>query len=176
MMSSLLGVAAGFLAAWLYRSVRAREEVRRRLAAAPGSLRQATNAAASTAAGQAARAAGAVAEAPVPRPLKDAASRAATTVRAAAEKAGGTVPASGARTATLYVQELPDGSWVGNVAWGGRTLDEGAPEAQSVIRRLAAHLAAMPEAGRPDTVKLIRVSRAGEREEREQDLTSLLGY
>jgi hypothetical protein len=174
-MRSLLGVAAGVLAAWLYRSERAREEVRRRLAAAPGSLRQATTAAASTAAGRAARAAGAVAEAPVPRPLKDTVSRAATTVRAAAEKVGGPVPASGARTATLYVQELPDGTWVGNVAWGGRTLSEGAPEAQSVIRRLAAHLVATPEAGRPDTVKLIRVSQTGEREEREQDVAGLLG-
>ena len=175
MMRSLLGIAAGFLAAWLYRSERAREEVRRRLTAAPGSLRQATKATVSATAGQAARAAGAVAEAPVPRPLRDTASRAATTVRAAAEKVSATVPASGARTATLYVQQLPDGSWVGNVAWGGRTLNEGAAEAQSVIRRLAVHLVAMPEAGRPDTVKLMRVSQAGEREEREQDLASLLG-
>jgi hypothetical protein len=111
----------------------------------------------------------------VPRPLKDTATRAATAVRAAAENVGGTVPASGARTATLYAQELPDGSWVGNVAWGGRTLDEGAPEADSVVRRLAAHLVATPEAGRPATVKLIRASRAGEREEREQDVASLLG-
>ena len=102
--------------------------------------------------------------------------RAATTVRAAAEKVGNTVPASGTRTATLSVQELPDGSWVGNVAWGGRTLNEGAPEAQLVIRRLAGHLVAMPDAGRPEMVKLIRVSQAGEREEREQDLASLLGW
>jgi hypothetical protein len=36
-------------------------------------------------------------------------------------------------------------------------------------------LGAGPEAGRPDTVKLIRVSRAGEREEREQDVAGLLG-
>ena len=174
-MRLLLGAAAGVLAAWLYRSERAREAARRRLATAPGSLRRATEAVASTAAGQAEWAAGAVAEAPVPRPLKDTVSRAATTVRAAAEKAGGTIAASGARTATLYVQELPDGSWVGNVAWGGRTLSEGAPEADAVVRRLAAHLVAAPEAGRPDTVKLIRASRAGEREEREQDVAGLLG-
>ncbi len=174
MLRSVLGVAAGILAAWLYRSERAREEVRRRLAAGPGSLRQATEAVVSTTAGQVARAAGVVAEAPVPALLKDTVSRAATTVRAAAETVGNTVPVSGARTATLYVQELPDGSWIGNVAWGGRTLNEGAPEAQLVMRRLAAHLVAMPEVGRPETVKLIRVSQAGEREEREQDLASLL--
>jgi hypothetical protein len=175
MLRSVLGVAVGILAAWLYRSERAREEVRRRLPTAPESLRQATKAAASATADRAERAAGAVGEAPVPAPLKDTLSRAATTVRAAAEKVGDTVPASGAPTATLSVQELPDGSWIGNVTWGGRTLNEGAPEAQVVMRRLAAHLVAMPEAGRPDTVKLIRVSQAGEREEREQELASLLG-
>src|SRR5215208_6975705 len=176
MLRSLLGVAAGILAAWLYRSERTREEVRRRVAAGPGSLRRATEAAVSATAGQAERAAEAVAEAPVPGPLQDTVRRAATTIRAAAEKVSNTVPASGARTATLSVQELPDGSWIGNVAWGGRTLTEGAPEAQLVVRRLAGHLVAMPDAGRPNTVKLIRVPQAGEREEREQDLDSLLGW
>ena len=61
------------------------------------------------------------------------------------------------------------------MAWGGQTLQEGGSESEAVIRRLATHLDAMPGAGRPDTVKLIQVSRAGQREEREQDLAALLG-
>ena len=56
----------------------------------------------------------------------------------------------------------------------GRTLHEGAPEPQAVIRRLASHLTGMPEAGRPASVKLVRVSQAGEREEREEELARLL--
>ena len=82
--------------------------------------------------------------------------------------------AAPARTAILHVQELLDGSWVGNAAWGGRTLSDGASDVQVIIRRLAARMAAMPEAGRPDSVRLTRVPRGGEREERDVDLDSLL--
>jgi hypothetical protein len=82
--------------------------------------------------------------------------------------------AAPARTATLYLQELHDGSWIGNASWGGRTLTDGATEPQPILRRLAARLAAMPEAGRPEIVKLTRVPQAGDREEREMSLESLL--
>ena len=75
----------------------------------------------------------------------------------------------------MYLQGLPAGSWVGNAAWAGRTLTEGATDPDLVIRRLGAHLAGMPEADRPTTVKLTRVPKAGQREEREADLASLLG-
>jgi hypothetical protein len=83
--------------------------------------------------------------------------------------------AAPARTAVLYLQELRDGSWLGNVAWGGRTLTDAGTDPQLAIRRLAARLAAMPEAGPPDTVKLTRVPLGGQREERDHDLASLLG-
>jgi hypothetical protein len=174
-MKTLVAAAAGALAAWLYRSRRAREEGRRRLATASGSLRQATQAAASAAAGRAERAAGAVDASPLPGPVKETARRATTAVRAAGEQLGGAMPAAPAQPAALYVQELRDGSWIGNAAWGGRTLTDGATDAQVVIRRLAARLAAMPGAGRPDSVKVTRVSQGGRREEHESDLASLLG-
>jgi hypothetical protein len=81
--------------------------------------------------------------------------------------------AAPARTAALYLQELRDGSWLGNVAWGGRTLTDAGTDPQLAIRRLAARLAAM-EPGPPDTVKLTRVPLGGPREERDHDLASLL--
>jgi hypothetical protein len=82
--------------------------------------------------------------------------------------------AAPARTAVLYLQELRDGSWIGNATWGGRTLTDGATDSESVLRRLAARLAAMPGAGRPDVVKLTRIPQAGQREERETELAALL--
>jgi hypothetical protein len=174
-MKVVIGAAAGVLAAWLYRSQRAREEVRRRFSTAPEPVRRATQSVMSAAAGQAERAAAALDASPLPRPVKETVSRATTTVRAAAEKASDAMAAAPDAAATVYVQELPDGSWIGNAAWGGRTLTDGATDPDLVIRRLAAHLAAMPEAGRPATVKLTRVPRDGQREEREADLASLLG-
>ena len=171
-MKVLVAALIGGLAAWLYRSERARQEVQRRLAAAPAPIREAAQSVASAAADRAER----VAEvASVPPPVQDIASRAATSVRSAAELLGGGATAAPARVAALHLQELPDGSWVGNVAWGGRTLSDGAPDAQVVTRRLAARLAAMPEAGPPAVVKLTRVPKGGQREERESDLASLLG-
>ena len=167
MLRLILGAASGALAAWLYRSERAREDLRQRASQAPESVRRAAQAAASAAASRVERAAGAVAEAPLPGPLKGAASRAA----AAARRVGAPV---GVGAATLYLQALPDGSWVGDVAWGGWTLREGGPEPEAVTRRLASHLAGVPEAGRPARIKLVRVSRNGEREEREEELVRLL--
>ena len=173
-MRLLLAAALGFLGWRLYRSERARE-VRQRLSGAPDSLRQVTRAAASVTAVQAERVAGDLAGAPLPGPLKATVSRLTTTVRTAAEKAGGAVAVGSPRTATVQLQELQDGSWVGDAACGGRTLHEGGSEAQAVIRRLAAHLAALPESERPDRVKLIRVANSGAREERMHDLADLLG-
>jgi hypothetical protein len=84
------------------------------------------------------------------------------------------VTAAPARTASLYLQELRDGSWIGNASWGGRTLTDGATEPEALLRRLATRLAAAPDAGRPEVVKLTRVPQGGEREERETNLDSLL--
>ena len=78
------------------------------------------------------------------------------------------------RTALLYMQELKDGSWLGNAAWAGRTFSEGASDPELVIRRLVARLGAIPSAGPPNTVKLTRVPLSGAREEHERDLATLL--
>jgi hypothetical protein len=129
----------------------------------------------SAAATRAERVAGVVEGSPLPPPVKEPVSRVTSAVRAAAETRGGATAAGPGGAATLHLQELPDGSWVGNAAWAGRTLTEGATDPDVVICRLAAHLAAMPEADRPTTVKLTRVPKAGQREEREADLASLLG-
>ena len=101
--------------------------------------------------------------------------RAMTGMHAAAEQASRAVPGTRDRVAALQVQELPDGSWVGDATWGGRTFHEGGTESETVARRLAAHLGALPEADRPQRVTLTRVPRAGEREERDHDLADLLG-
>jgi len=78
------------------------------------------------------------------------------------------------KAASIYVQELRDGSWIGNATWAGRTLTDGATEPLPILRRLAARLAAMPGAGRPNLVKMTRVTQAGEREERDMNLDELL--
>jgi hypothetical protein len=174
-MKVLIGAAVGVLAAWLYRSQRAREEVRRRFATAPEPVRRATQSVASAAVTQAERMAEVVEVSTLPPPVKETVSRVRTAVRAAADKGDGATAAGLGGAATVSVQELPDGSWIGNAAWGGRTLTDGATDDALVVRRLAARPAAMPGAGRPATVKLTRVPRAGPREEREVDPASLLG-
>jgi hypothetical protein len=171
-MQVLLGAAVGILLVWLYRSRRVREEAQRRLSTAPEPLRQAATSARAASAGQLERVAQAFDATPVPQPLRDVLGRATTAARSTAEKLGGT-PAAGP-VATLSVQELPDGSWVGDATWGGRTLSDGAPDPEVLIRRLATSLAAIPEAGRPERIKLTRVPRGGPREEHEEDFTTLL--
>ena len=174
-MKMLLAAAAGTLAAWLYRSARAREEVQRWLSTAPGPVRRTVQSAASATASGVERVAEAVEAAPVPTSVKGPVSRATETARAATEKLGGTMPAGPAGAAVLHVQQLRDGSWIANAAWDGRTLTDGGADDQLVIRRLATRLAAMTETGQPQAVKLTRVPQGGQREERETDLASLLG-
>lgn len=81
--------------------------------------------------------------------------------------------AAPARIALVHVQQLRDGSWIGNAAWGGRTLTDGGADSEIVVRRLAARLVALPDAGRPDRVKLIRIVQ-GQRVEEEHDPASLV--
>jgi hypothetical protein len=157
---------------WLYRSKRVREEAERRLATVPEPVRHAATAARAASAGQIERVAQAVDAAPVPQPLKETLGRATTAARSTAEKLGGT-PMAG-QAATLSVQELPDGSWIGDAAWGGRTLSDAAPNPEVLIRRLATRLAALPEAGPPQRITLTRVPQGGPREEREEDFAILL--
>lgn len=172
-MRVLLGAVIGILVVWLSRSERVREEARRRLSTAPESLRQAATSAKAASAGRIGRVAQAVDATPVPQPLRHTLDRATTAARSTAEKLGGT-PVAG-HAATLSVQQLPDGSWVGDATWGGRTLSDGAPDPEVLIRRLATSLAAIPQAGRPERVKLARVPQGGPREEREEEFTTLLG-
>jgi hypothetical protein len=93
--------------------------------------------------------------------------------RSTAEKFGGTPGAGPA--ATLSIQEVSDGSWIGDATWGGRTLSDAASDPEVLIRRLATSVAAIPETGRPERIKLTRVPQGGPREEREEEFTRVLG-
>jgi hypothetical protein len=172
-MRVLLGAVIGFVLMWLYRSKRVREEAERRLATVPEPVRHAATAARAASAGQIERVAQAVDAAPVPETMKDALGRATAAARSTAEKLGGT-PMAG-QAATLSIRELPDSSWIGDAAWGGRTLSDEAPDPEVLIRRLATSMAAMPEAGPPQRVTLTRVPWNGPREEREVELSTVLG-
>ena len=115
-MRVLLGAVVGILLVWLYRSKRVREEAQRRLATVPEPLRHAATSARAASASQIERVAQAFEAAPVPQPLRDALGRATMAARSTAEKLGGTPVAGPA--ATLSVQELPDGSWIGDADLG----------------------------------------------------------
>ena len=171
-MRVLLGAAVGILLVWLYRSKRVRDEAQRRLATAPEPLRQAATSAKAASAVQLERVAQAFDAAPVPLPLRETLSRATTAARSTAEKLGGM--AGTGQTATISVQEVSDGSWIGDAAWGGRTRTDGAPDPEVLIRRLATSLAAIPDTDRPKRIKLTLVPQGGLREEREEDFTTLL--
>jgi hypothetical protein len=88
MLRFLFGMAAGFLGGYLYGSERAREDAQRRFSAAPEPLRHAAQTVASAAGGSAQRVAGAVAAAPVPAQVKQAANKATSTVQTTAEQVG----------------------------------------------------------------------------------------
>jgi hypothetical protein len=92
----LIGVVLGALAAWLYGSERARKEVQQRIAAAPDSLQQVKQTAASVAATGAQRVAEAIDTAPLPAQVKDTAGGAAFNVSAAADNLGQPVSDAGA--------------------------------------------------------------------------------
>ena len=77
MLRTLVGIALGFIGGYMYGSERAREEARRRLASAQEPVRQATE-----------RLSGAVAGAPIPDGMKQAATRATTAVQTATEHVG----------------------------------------------------------------------------------------
>jgi hypothetical protein len=76
MLRMVLGIGLGFIGGYLYGSERARDEARRRFASAPEPVRQATE-----------RISGAIATAPVPDAVKQAAALATTTVQTATEQA-----------------------------------------------------------------------------------------
>jgi hypothetical protein len=179
MLQVLLGAVVGILLVWLARSQHVREEARRRLPTVPESIRQAATSAKTASAGQLERVAQAFDATPISQPLRDTLGRATTAARSTAEKLVGASAAGHA--AMIAVQELPNGSWVGDATWGGRTLSDGAPDPEVLIRRLATSLAAImawagvPDAGRPERIKLTRVPQGGPREEREEELTALLG-
>jgi hypothetical protein len=172
-MRVLLGAVVGILLMWLYQSRRVREEAERRLSSAPESLRQVASSAKAVSADQLGRVAQAVDAASVPQPIRDAFGRATMAARSTAEKLGGISVADHA--ATLSVQQLPDGSWIGDASWGGRTLSDSGPDPEVLIRRLATSVAAIPDAGQPERIKLTRVPQDGPREEHDQEFAPLLG-
>ncbi len=83
--------------------------------------------------------------------------------------------AAPARAAVVFIQELKDKSWVGNAAWGGRTITDGGPDEQTVLKRLSARLGAMPDVGQPDVIKLSRIVQGGQREDKDVEFGSLVG-
>jgi len=91
-MKLLFGAIVGALAAWLYRSDRARQEIQQRLADAPNTLQQVKQSVGSAAGSGAERVGDAVGTADVPDPVKDAASKATAVVQSAADQ--GNQPAS----------------------------------------------------------------------------------
>jgi len=173
MVRLIIGAVVGMVLMWLYQSKRIREEAQRRLATAPEPIRHAATSARAASAGQIERVTHAFETASVPQPVKDALDRATTAARSTAGKLGVTTVTS--RTATLSIQELPDGSWVGDATWGGRTLTDGAPDPEVLMRRLATSLAAIPDTDQPERIKLNRVPHGGPPEEREESFTALLG-
>jgi Flp pilus assembly protein TadB len=76
MLRMMVGITVGFVGGYLYGSERARDEARRRLASAPGPVRQATE-----------RLSGVISGAPVPDAVKQAATRATAAVQTATERA-----------------------------------------------------------------------------------------
>ena len=100
MLRVILGIALGFVAGYFYGSERARDETRRLFASAPEPVRQATG-----------RVSDAIASAPVPDALKQAATRATAAVQAgterAAQAAGSTVDAA-ATSPSEVVSDLAD--------------------------------------------------------------------
>ena len=76
MLRLILGIALGFIVGYFYASERARDETRRLFASAPEPVRQAT-----------CRVSDAIASAPVPDALKQAATRATAAVQAGTERA-----------------------------------------------------------------------------------------
>ncbi|MCA1644504.1 MAG: hypothetical protein LC797_03220 [Chloroflexi bacterium] len=94
-MKMLMGVVLGALAAWLYGSERARQEVRWRFATTPETLQQVKQTVTSVAATGAQRLAEAIDSAPLPEQVKDTASDAAFNVWAAADNLGQPVSDAG---------------------------------------------------------------------------------
>jgi hypothetical protein len=163
----------GILLAWLYQSRRVREEAERGLSYAPESWRQAATTAKTASADQIGRVTQAVDAANVQQTLRDAFDRATVVARSTAGKLGGTSVASPA--ATLSVQQEPDGSWIGEAAWGGRTLTDAAPDPEILIRRLSTSVAGIPDAEPPERITVVRVPQDGAREEHEEEFAALLG-
>ena len=60
-------------------------------------------------------------------PLQPGVRRAMTEIEQTAQQADIANLAEPKRVASLQVQELPDGSWVGNASWGGRTFHHRRP-------------------------------------------------
>jgi hypothetical protein len=91
-MKLLIGMVLGGLAAWLYSSDRVQRELQHRFASAPESIQQLQQAVATAAASGAQRVSETIDSAPVADRVKDAASEAAFTVWAAADKLGQPAP------------------------------------------------------------------------------------
>jgi hypothetical protein len=96
MLRTMVGIALGFGGGYLYGSKRARDEALRRFASAPEPVRQATE-----------RISGAIAGAPLPDAVKQAATRATAAVQTASERAAHASAAQVAQPSSAEVSGRP---------------------------------------------------------------------
>ena len=87
MRTLIFGAIVGGIAAWLYRSQQARDQLRERLANAPAPVREGAESLAVAAVSAAERAAGTIDSSALPRRVKDSALRVTSAIQSAAEEA-----------------------------------------------------------------------------------------
>jgi hypothetical protein len=88
----IFGAIVGGMAAWLYRSQQARDQIRERLANAPAPLREGAESLTAAAVSAAERTAGIIDASALPRQVKDSALRVTSAIQSAAEDARATAP------------------------------------------------------------------------------------
>ena len=92
MRTLIFGAIVGGIAAWLYRSQQARDQIRERLASAPAPVREGAESLTAAAVSAAERTAGIIDSSALPRQVKDSALRVTSAIQSAAENARATAP------------------------------------------------------------------------------------
>ena len=87
MRNLIFGAIVGGIAAWLYRSQQARDQIRERLASAPAPVREGAESLTAAAASAAERTAGIIDSSALPRQVKDSALRVTSAIQSAAKEA-----------------------------------------------------------------------------------------
>ncbi len=128
----ILGAMVGGIAAWLYRSQQARDNVRERLASAPTPVRQGAESLTAAAAIAAERAADVIDATSLPRQVKDSALRVTSAIQSAAEEARPNEPEA---AATRAAKETAVAESVAHVAPDEILAEEDATERASAEAR-----------------------------------------